>query len=53
LFGVYPRIVLDYVTPSVQKTVAEMQAVTENADRAAAMKAMTDTLVQPQEREQP
>ena len=33
LFGVYPKAVLDYITPSVQKTVTEMKAVTENIDR--------------------
>ena len=53
LFGVYPRAVLDYITPSVQKTVVEMKAVTENIDQAAAMKAVKDALAQPQEREQP
>ena len=53
LFGVYPRAVLDYIIPSVQKTVVEMKAVTENIDQAAAMKTMKDALAQPQEREQP
>ena len=53
LFGVYPRAVLDYITPSVQKTVTEMRAVAENVDEAAAMKATKDAPAQPQEREQP
>ena len=35
LFGVYPRAVLDYITPSVQKTVTEMRAVAKNADTDA------------------
>jgi NADH-quinone oxidoreductase subunit M len=50
LFGVYPRAVLDYITPSVQKTVAEMKAVTETTDRAAEMKRAA---VELQESEQP
>jgi len=53
LFGVYPKAVLDYITPSVQKTVTEMKAVGEDVDHVAAMKAMKDAPPQPQEREQP
>jgi NADH-quinone oxidoreductase subunit M len=53
LFGVYPRAVLDYITPSVQKTVEEMKGVTIQADRMAATKALRAAPAQPQEREQP
>ncbi len=52
-FGVYPKAVLDYITPSVQRTVTEMRAVGANADHVAALKAMREALPQPQEREQP
>jgi NADH-quinone oxidoreductase subunit M len=47
LFGVYPPAVLNYITPSVQKTVMEMRAVGKNIDQAAAMKAMKEALAQP------
>jgi NADH-quinone oxidoreductase subunit M len=53
LFGVYPTAVLDYITPSVQKTVTEMKAVSENTDQAAATRIRKDALPQPQERAQP
>jgi NADH-quinone oxidoreductase subunit M len=53
LFGVYPKAVLDYIIPSVQKTVTEMKAVGEDVDHVAAMKAIKDAPPQPQEREQP
>ena len=51
LFGVYPRAVLDYITPSVQKTVTEMKAVSENVDHVAAINSTKDA--PSQEREQP
>jgi NADH-quinone oxidoreductase subunit M len=50
LFGVYPRAVLDYITPSVQKTVTEIRTVPEHI--AAAVKAK-DASAQPQEPIQP
>jgi NADH-quinone oxidoreductase subunit M len=53
LFGVYPTAVLDYITPSVQKTVTEMKAVSRNIEHVTAMKAANDAPPQPQEREQP
>ena len=36
LFGVYPRVLFDYITPSVQKTVVEMKNWTENVKDAPA-----------------
>ena len=36
LFGVYPRALFDYITPSVQKTVTEMAQWTAAADNGAA-----------------
>jgi NADH-quinone oxidoreductase subunit M len=49
LFGVYPRIVFDYITPSVQKTVTEMTGVAQTIDRATLKAAPAE----PQERTQP
>ncbi len=37
LFGVYPRALFDYMTPSVEKTVTEMRNWTAHADLAAAV----------------
>ena len=50
LFGVYPRALFDYITPSVQKTVTEMRAVAGSTDRAAKL---NDAPAQPQEPRQP
>lgn len=45
LFGVYPKAVLDYVTPSVEKTTTELTKWTESHDNAPS--------TQPQERVEP
>ncbi len=53
LFGVYPPAVLNYTTPTVQKTVAEMTVVGQDADQAAAIRTISDAPTQLQERKQP
>ena len=40
LFGVYPRLVFDYVEPSVAKTVVELRQSRETADKTPTLKSI-------------
>ena len=49
LFGVYPPIVLDYVKPSVQKTVGELTQWRETADEPPGLKDLPARIEEPKE----